>query len=181
MRNIDEIKEELSVPLTKFSLPRFVESILRHPEDFRFVYELLGSDDPKIAWKATWVCEKIAVTHPGWFSEKADEIISLLLACRYSGVRRLLLNTLRLIELPETFPVSLFDFCLEHMLDMKEPPGVQAVCLKTAYRLCCREPGLFCELHAVMDNTDPTLYSKGFKSAFKTTKTKIEREFSKTR
>lgn len=178
MIDSNEIQEKLSVPITKFHLHHFVESILLHPEDFPTVYAQLWNDNPAISWKAAWACEKIADARPGWFSGKEEEITALLLSCRHSGSRRLLLSILCRIPVPDVFPVALFDFCLEHALDIKEPPGVQSRCIKMAYKLCCREPELFYELKLIMDNADLSFYSKGLRTCFKNVKRGLEGKFS---
>lgn len=68
-----------------------------------------------------------------------------------------------LYQLPVTgdFPVTLFDYCINHMLSPGESIAVQALCMKLAYKLCMQEQELLRELKVYLENAEPEYYSVG--------------------
>jgi hypothetical protein len=57
------------------------------------------------------------------------------------------------------------DFCLEHMLDVEELPGVQAICMKLAYRMCMFYPELMEELKRTLQAMAIEYYKPAVKCA----------------
>ncbi|MCD7899181.1 MAG: hypothetical protein LUH22_04690 [Bacteroides sp.] len=173
MRKSADFIKILSVPISQFQVMDLVYLIDSNPEDFPVIYQLMEYDEIKISWKSMWVCEKLSKTHPEWFSEHIYHLIQKLLICQHDGSKRLLLSILYNIPLPLTFPVSLYDFCLSHMLDLNESVGVQSVAIKLAYKLCCREPELLYELKVYLENAEAEYYSTAVKTCIRKTLQRI--------
>ena len=63
----------------------------------------------------------------------------------------------------EDLRTDFLDFCLEHMISVKEFPGIQAVCMKLAYRMCAFYPALMGELKRTIEGMDMTFYTPAVK------------------
>lgn len=158
----------------QYPLLEVVTSVTNYPEDFETVYNLMFDADITISWRAIWACEKISELQPGWFDEqKKEEIIDALLISKHDGSKRLLLSILYNLPLPKEYSVRFLDYCLDHCLDRKESIGVQALCIKMAYRLCRVEPELLSELKAILENAELDYYSAGVKSCIRNTLKKL--------
>lgn len=67
-----------------------------------------------------------------------------------SSVRRLSLNIVDRLEMKEEdLRSDLYDFCLDHAVDVEELPGIQAICMKIAYRISTFYPELMAELKRI--------------------------------
>ena len=62
---------------------------------------------------------------------------------------------------------ELYNYCIEHMVSPAEKAAVQALCIKTAFRLGKREPELLWELKFYLENAQTQFYSPAFISARK--------------
>ena len=83
-----------------------------------------------------------------------------------SSVRRLSLNIIdRLEQNQEDLRTDFLDFCIEHATDVEEFPGVQAVCMKLAYRMCKFYPELMDELKRTLEAMDIDYYKPAVKCA----------------
>ena len=70
-----------------------------------------------------------------------DELIGQSMHMKNSSVRRLTLNLIGRLEMSaERVRADFLDFCLEHLVSMSEPSGVQSVCMKLAFRMCQYPP-----------------------------------------
>ena len=63
----------------------------------------------------------------------------------------------------EDLRTDFLDFCLEHMASIEEFPGVQTLCMKLAYRMCCFYPELMDELKRTLEMMDIEYYKPAVK------------------
>ena len=97
--------------------------------------------------------------------ENLDELIDLALTTGNSSVRRLSLTVAYRLELKEEdLRTDLLDFCLEHMTDFNELPGIQSICMKFAYRISAFYPELMGELLRILEGMDIEYYKPAVKS-----------------
>ena len=66
-----------------------------------------------------------------------------------------------------TLRTDFLDFCLEHMASVGEPPGVQALCMKLAFRMCQFYPELSEELRRTLESMDADSYKPAVVSLIK--------------
>lgn len=164
---IQDLKEKLSGRFGIFLADEFVPWATENPEKFPELYSLIFDTDRKIAWRAAWVCEKISYRHPEWFIDKRSELMQLIMQSRFDGVKRSLFNILLHLPIEEPISVAFLNFCLEHMLSLKEPVAIQAQCMKMAHELCKKEPELLPEFKYILENTEREYYSKGMQTAIR--------------
>jgi len=164
---IHNLREQLSGTIRRNFAEEFAYGILDSPESFHELYALTFDEDAKIAWRATWVCEKISYFIPEWFTDKRSELMQQIIKCTNHGRKRSLLNILLYLPIEEPISVEFLNFCLDRMLDPKEPVAIQALCMKMAYELCKKEPELMPEYKYILENTEPEFYSKGIKTTMR--------------
>ncbi|WP_455497132.1 hypothetical protein [Coprobacter sp.] len=167
MERITDFRILLSGTLSRKIIDRIVVSVSNHPEDFTPLFELTNDYDTKISWRATWACEKLCKIYPEWFTPLYEQLIQNVLKCNYDGIKRLWLSVLYQLPVTTEFPVTLYDFCINHMLSPGESIAVQAICMKLAYKLCMQERELLYELEVYLENAEPEYYSAGVRNTRK--------------
>lgn len=140
-------------------IDNIAEQVIHSPACFAEIYALTRHEERKIAWRATWVCEKLSLKAPYLFMEMREELMQHAMQCPHDGTRRLLLNILHHLPVPEPVNVTFLDFCLNNMLLPAESVAGQAVCMKLAYDICRKEPELMNELEAYLENMQPEYYT----------------------
>ena len=168
-----DFRELLAGPICKANIDKIVDSVSRNPKEFPVIYNLMYDEEIKVSWRAVWACEKLSELHPDWFIPKQNDLINTLLATSHSGKKRLYLSILLNLPLAEPYSVALLDYTLDKMLDPAESIGVQALCVKLAYRLCQVDKDLLYELKVRLQSVDLHYYSKGMKASVRNILKKI--------
>ena len=118
---------------------------------------LAEEEDIRVARNAAWVLTHKSPTEIRTLPQ--DGLIDLSLATPDTSLRRL---TLCLVErqgiAAEEVRTDFLDFCLLHMRLPQEPPGVQALCMKLAFRMCQFYPELSEELRRTLESMDADSY-----------------------
>ena len=118
---------------------------------------LAEEEDIRVARNAAWVLTHKSPTEIRTLPQ--DGLIDLSLATPDTSLRRL---TLCLIErqgiAAEEVRTDFLDFCLEHMADIEEFPGIQSLCMKIAYRMCRFYPELMDEFMRTIDSIELSYY-----------------------
>ncbi|WP_455586306.1 hypothetical protein [Bacteroides sp.] len=174
MERIDEFRNALSVHISELNIKPMVNSVSQHPEEFPDIYKLTSDSKLSVSWRALWVCEKLSEVHPGWFIPLYDELIGRLLNCTHDGSKRLYLSILFNLPVKEPVSVPLLNFCFDRMFSPAESIGVQALCIKMAYRLCEKEPELMGELRIILESAETEFFTKGVATAIRNTLKKMK-------
>ena len=126
----------------------------------------LDHEDIRIARNAAWVLTHKPISQI--LTLPHDRLINLAMTTPDTPLRRL---TLCLVEkqpiLEEEINTDFLDFCLLHMRLIQEPPGVQALCMKLAYRMCSFYPELMHEFQVNLSIIQPELLKPGVKHLIK--------------
>lgn len=154
----EDFKKALESTLGRKYIDSIVEQVMDSPARLDALYALTEHEEEKIAWRATWACEKLSILAPSLLISKREELMQRAMQCPHGGIRRLLLNTLLHLPVPKPINVAFLDFCLNGMLSPAETVAGQAVCMKLAYAICLKEPELMGELEAYLENITGILY-----------------------
>ena len=112
-----------------------------------FAQQFMHHEDAQVARNALWVLTKADDKELSALQPICSELIDLAMATEHSAVRRLSLNIVERLEMNEDdLRTEFLDFCMNHALDVEEPPGIQAICMKLAFRMCKFYPDLMDEL-----------------------------------
>lgn len=131
------------------------------------LYQLIFDKDNYISYQALWTCSHLPLSERKWLESKQEELIEEVLHCPHSGKRRILLQLLEKQSFKDTTRVDFLDFCLNHMLSKQEPPGIQSLCIKLAYKLCQPIPELLQEFWMMIEIAKEEQGSAAVKSAIR--------------
>lgn len=124
-----------------------------------FACRFMHSEDERVARNAFWTLTKATDKELSQLQSILKELIDLALTTSSSSVRRLSLNIIERLEMKEDDLRSDFlDFCLEHMADADELPGIQSISMKLAYRMCKFYPELLAEFKATLESMEPEFF-----------------------
>lgn len=140
-------------------------------QDFAgFCRAFMHDEDYQVARNALWGLTKATDEELSQLQPMQDVLINLALQTQNSSVRRLSLNLVERLQMKEEdLRTDFLDFCLEHMVDVEEFPGIQSLCMKLAFRMCKFYPELMEELKRTVEGMEIEYY----KPAVKCVRTKI--------
>ena len=131
-----------------------------------FARQYAFSQDYRVARSALWGLTKARKEELSQLQVILNEFIDQAIRTENSSIRRLSLNIIERLEMSEEdLRTDFLDFCLDHMMDVEEFPGVQAVCMKLAYRMCKFYPELMDELKRTLEAMDIDYYKPAVKCA----------------
>ena len=130
-----------------------------------FTRQFAFDSDYRVARNALWSLTKATDKEIAQLQPMLDELIDLALKTDSSSVRRLSLNVVDMLEMKEEdLRSDLYDFCLEHAVDVEELPGIQAICIKIAYRISTFYPELMAELKRILEGMEIEYYKPAVKN-----------------
>jgi len=113
----------------------------------------------RVARSALWGLTKASKWELSQLQVILNELIDLAMQTENSSVRRLTLNIIERLEIKEDeLRTDFLDFCLDHMTDVSEFPGIQSICMKLAYRMCSFYPELMEELKRTVEAMEIEYY-----------------------
>ena len=129
----------------------------------RFVFD----KDYRVARSALWGLTKANKSELSPLQPMLNDFIDLAMQTENSSVRRLSLNLVeRLALTTDDLRSDFLDFCLDHMTNPDEFPGIQAACMKLAFRMCQFYPELMDEFIRTIEAMEIDYYKpavKGFR------------------
>lgn len=124
-----------------------------------FTRRFMHSDDERVTRNAFWTLTKATDKELSQLQPILNDLIDLALTTTSSSVRRLSLNIIERLEMKEDdLRTDFLDFCLEHMADADELPGIQSISMKLAYRMCKFYPELLAEFKTTLESMEPEYY-----------------------
>ncbi len=136
--------------------------------DFAAFVALLHDGDAHVARNAAWVLTKATDRELSQLLPALDELIDIALSTSNDSLRRLTLNLIvRLPLTKECLRTDFLDFCLDQMVRLSTPPGIQALCMKIANRFCSFYPELNNELMRTIAALDLSFYEPALKCTAK--------------
>ena len=124
-----------------------------------FARRFMHSDDGRVARNAFWVLTKASDKELSQLQPILNDCIDLALTTPSSSVRRLSLNIIERLKMEEEdLRTDFLDFCLEHMADTDELPGIQSISMKLAYRMCKFYPELMDEFKVTLESMETEYY-----------------------
>lgn len=126
----------------------------------RYVFD----EDYRVARSALWGLTKASDNELSELQLLMNELIDQAMKTDNSSVRRLTLNVIERLKMKEEeLRTDFLDFCLEHLLNVEEFPGIQAVCAKLAFRMCKFYPELMDELMRTLEGMEIEYYKPAVK------------------
>ncbi|MCQ2067790.1 MAG: hypothetical protein MJY68_01635 [Bacteroidaceae bacterium] len=124
-----------------------------------FARQFMLGDEERVVRNAFWVLTKATDKELSQLQVMLNELIEMALKTPWSSVRRLSLNIIERLEMKkDDLRTDFLDFCLEHMADVDELPGIQSISMKLAYRMCKFYPELLAEFKATLESMEPEFF-----------------------
>ena len=124
-----------------------------------FARRYVFCEDYRVARSALWGLTKASKRELSQLQVILNELIDLAIQTENSSVRRLTLNIIERLEIKEDeLRTDFLDFCLDHMADVSEFPGIQSICMKLAYRMCSFYTELMDELKRTVEAMEIEYY-----------------------
>ena len=139
---------------------------LAHEMPATQLYDNIFHPDGRVARNAAWVLTHKPASEIRTLPQ--DCLIDLAISISDTSLRRLVLALVERQPIDkETLRTDFLDFCLTHMVMLEEPPGVQALCMKLAHRMCSFYPELQHELYATLNMMQAEHYKPGLSHLIK--------------
>jgi len=124
-----------------------------------FLNTYIGDEDYTVARNALWSLTKATNNELAVFYPILNSLIDHAMTTNNSSVRRLTLNIIERQKIKEEdLRTDFLDFCLEQMQRPDGLPGIQSLCMKLAFRMCCFYPELKEELKHILLDMDMEYY-----------------------
>ena len=129
-----------------------------------FAKRYIFDSDYRVARNALWGLTKATDGELSELQVLLNELIDQAMLTENSSVRRLTLNIIERLKMDEDdLRNDFLDFCFEHMVSVKEFPGIQTLCMKLAYRMCTFYPELMDELKLTLEAMEIDFYKPAIK------------------
>jgi len=129
-----------------------------------FAHRYVFDGDHRIARSALWGLTKASDEELAELQVLLNELIDQAMQTENSSVRRLTLSIIERLKMEEDdLRTDFLDFCLEHMVSIKEYPGIQTLCMKLAFRMCQFYPELAEELKRTIEDMEIDYYKPAVK------------------
>lgn len=168
MVKLNDVRKRLAQPRCDNDLVLDMYAQLKRSGDFAGFVALLHDDDALVARNAAWVLTKCTKRELRQLLPMLNEFIDIALSTPSETLRRLTLNIIERLPLAkESIRTDFLDFCLDQMVRLSTPAGIQALCMKIAYRLCMHYPELHEEIMRTVGSLDLSLYQPALKCTVK--------------
>lgn len=158
------IEERLRQTFSEGGAQEIYQEVKASDDFLGFAHCYAFSQDYLVARSALWGLTKASKAELSQLQEILDKFINQAMQTDNSSVRRLSLNIVERLEMnEEDLRTDFLDFCLDHMIDVEEFPGIQSVCMKLAFRMCKFYPELMDELKRTLEAMEIDYYKPAVK------------------
>ena len=158
------IEERLRQTFSEGGAQEIYQDVKASGDFLGFAHRYAFSQDYLVARSALWGLTKASKAELSQLQEILDKFINQAMQTDNSSVRRLSLNIVERLEMnEEDLRTDFLDFCLDHMIDVEEFPGIQSVCMKLAFRMCKFYPELMDELKRTLETMEIDYYKPAVK------------------
>lgn len=130
-----------------------------------FAQRFMHDTDYQVARNALWGLTKATNAELSQLQPILHELIDLAISAENPSVRRLSLNVIERLKMDaDDLRTDFLDFCLTHMTDVAEYPGIQSLCMKIAFRISGFFPELRDELIRTVESMEMDYYKPAVRS-----------------
>ncbi len=130
-----------------------------------FCSKYMYDEDSLVVRNALWGLTKAGNSEIRELQPLKDSLITLAMTTDNSSIRRLSLNLVERMKMEkDEVRTDFLDFCMEHMVDVREYPGIQSLCMKLAFRMCAFFQELAGEMFRIVSTMEMEYYSPAVRS-----------------
>jgi len=157
-------EERLRQTFSEGGAQEIYQEIKANGDFLGFARRYAFSEEYLVARSALWGLTKAKKEELSQLQVILNDMIDQAIQTENSSVRRLSLNIIERLEMNEDdLRTDFLDFCFDHMIDVKEFPGIQSVCMKLAFRMCHFYPELMDELKRTLETMEIDYYKPAVK------------------
>ena len=158
------IEERLRQTFSEGGAQEIYQEVKASDDFLGFAHRYAFSQDYLVARSALWGLTKASKAELSQLQEILNKFIDQAMQTDNSSVKRLSLNIVERLEMyDDDLRTDFLDFCLDHMIDVEEFPGIQSVCMKLAFRMCKFYPELMDELKRTLETMEIDYYKPAVK------------------
>ena len=128
---------------------------------FNQLFQLIFSDDKRLAWRSCWIIDTASEEFPDLLSNKIPEIIAGFSSTKNSSLKRHFARILCRYQIPEAYLGALVNRSFE-LLSPSEPAAVRVYAMQLLFNITQRLPDLKGELISVIESLMEEGGSAGF-------------------
>ena len=144
------IREQLLLIHSKENSQKIAAYIGKNLKRYTALWEMVQHDDPPIPQRGSWVLDHCPMSYTSDIKTFVPEMIDLLELPVHDAVKRNLVKILAQADIPEDRSSSLFDHCIDWIIDAKTPIAIKAHCMDIAANIAMPFPELLEELKVVI-------------------------------
>ncbi|MBQ0159046.1 MAG: hypothetical protein MJZ99_04715 [Bacteroidales bacterium] len=157
---------QLQQPLGNTQALAILAEVRRNGSFVQFAQYLFNPDE-RVSRNAGWVLTKASRPELLVLRPLRNDITTLALTTPSIPLRRLTLAIIERLPMDESeIRTDLLDYCLFGMRSFDEPAGIQALCMKLAFRMCRFYPELAGEFRRTLDCMEIEHYSPGVRCTY---------------
>lgn len=162
---MDALTERLAGRIGKVEIMHIAYEAIADRNMLDDLLKLMYEGEGRLRWHAAWGVEKISAKCPVVVLGERSRIIALVMQDAIpDGLRRICLSVLYNLQDDNSLDVALFNFLLGTMQNIQSSPGVQALAMKLACRMCKKEQELYREFLCIVRNMELDCYSAAVRS-----------------
>ena len=152
-------RERLQQTFSEGGAQEIYQEVKAEGDFLAFAQRFAFDADYRVARSALWGLTKATNHELSVLQVLLNAWIDQAMQTDNSSVRRLTLNVIERLEMrEEDLRTDFLDFCLEHMVDISEYPGIQTLCMKLARRMCSFYPELRDEFFRTLKGMEVDYY-----------------------
>jgi hypothetical protein len=149
------IREQLKSGHSKFIAKSIVNYIGNEEEKLNELLSIFAEGDVRLTQRASWPLGMLADENPDLLKSKVSFLCGLLDKPLHVAVKRNVLRTFQVLDIPEEDMGNLADKCFNYMHDINEPIAVKAFAMTVLANMCKKEPDLKNELIPMIEDLIP--------------------------
>lgn len=138
-------------------------------EDFvAFARTYMYDEEDSVTRNALWGLTKATDEELSQLQSLLYEFMDISMKHNSSSLRRIALNIIERLEIATNdLRTDFYDYCLEHMVDVNEYPGIQSLCMKLGFRMASFYPELMQEFMRMVEGMEIGYYKPAVMSVRK--------------
>ena len=158
-----ELLKLLSNRPSRIVIDMAVQYVGNDPERFERIVNYVLSGNPPVPHMAAWVLTVCCEKNPQLLLPHIDKLIEALPSYYHSGITRMVLRSLMMVQIPDHVKGLLFEYCMKFYDDKVSPIAVKANAMEIMYNIASTEHELLQEFELMLE---PKILSfdKGIKS-----------------
>jgi hypothetical protein len=151
MRSKDEIENLLANNLSQWLTKALADEVIKEPELFPLVVDLMLTASHPVNWRAAWVVDHVHRLEPLMLNGYISLFINTLSQVKSYGVLRHIVRILSLAPITLISDGRLVDFCFKQLQSAQTPIAVKAHCMQLVFNLSAEYPELTHELMVFLE------------------------------